>query len=140
MATSRFIKDTGLTARMTLTMVLLGGLFAGMSTAPTRRVLDAVLPKPGEGPSERTMDNGRFVMDVETTTTTGARYRTRVAAPFDPGYSGTAIMLGQSALSLATDDLSAEGGVLTPAVAMDGFLAERLRAQGFTIETTRLED
>ncbi len=30
MATSRFIKDTGLTARMTLTMLLLGGLFVGL--------------------------------------------------------------------------------------------------------------
>ena len=30
MATSRFIKDTGLTARMTLTMFLLGGLFVGL--------------------------------------------------------------------------------------------------------------
>jgi heat shock protein HtpX len=32
-ATSRFIKDTGLTARMTLTMVLLGGLFVGLVVA-----------------------------------------------------------------------------------------------------------
>ncbi|GAA1920865.1 zinc metalloprotease HtpX [Nocardioides hwasunensis] len=30
MATSRFIKDSGLTARMTLTMFLLGGLFVGL--------------------------------------------------------------------------------------------------------------
>jgi heat shock protein HtpX len=30
MASSRFIKDTGLTARMTLTMFLLGGLFVGL--------------------------------------------------------------------------------------------------------------
>ena len=30
MATSRFIKDTGLTARMTLTMFLLGALFVGL--------------------------------------------------------------------------------------------------------------
>ena len=33
MATSRFIKDTGLTARMTLTMVLLGALFVGLVVA-----------------------------------------------------------------------------------------------------------
>ena len=30
MATSRFIKDSGLTARMTLTMFLLGALFVGL--------------------------------------------------------------------------------------------------------------
>ena len=33
MATSRFIKDTGLTARMTLTMFLLGALFVGLARA-----------------------------------------------------------------------------------------------------------
>ena len=33
MATSRFIKDTGLTVRMTLTMFLLGGLFVGLVVA-----------------------------------------------------------------------------------------------------------
>ena len=31
MATSRFIKDSGLTARMTLTMFLLGALFVGLA-------------------------------------------------------------------------------------------------------------
>ena len=112
----------------------------GMSTAPTRAVLDRLLPKPGTGPDAEARAKGRFRMEVLAETTSGARYSTTVAATADPGYNGTAIMLGQSALSLATDDLSAEGGVLTPAVAMDGFLAERLRAQGFTIETTRLED
>ena len=33
MATSRFIKDSGLTARMTLTMFLLGALFVGLVVA-----------------------------------------------------------------------------------------------------------
>ena len=47
-------------------------------------------------------------------------------------------MLGQSALCLAEDDLTSEGGVLTPAVAMGSALIERLRAQDFTIETHRL--
>ena len=83
-----------------LTSAVLGGLFAGMSTAPTRSVLDRVLPKPGEGPSEESMAKGRFVFEIVTTTTTGADYRTKVAAPYDPGYSGTAIMLGQTGLAL----------------------------------------
>ncbi|GGB78930.1 enoyl reductase [Knoellia flava TL1] len=120
-----------------LTSVVLGGLFAGMSTAPTRRVLDVVLPKPGEGPSEETMANGRFVFDIETTTTTGARYRTRVGAPYDPGYSGTAIMLGQAGLSLALDELPSAGGVLTPSVAFGAALVARLEAFDFEFTTTR---
>ena len=34
-----------------LTSAALGGLLAGMSNATTRRLLDRVLPAPGEGPS-----------------------------------------------------------------------------------------
>ena len=120
-----------------LTTAVLGGLFAGMSVAPTRRLLDVVLPKPGEGPSEETMERGRFVMDIETTTTTGARYRTRVAAPYDPGYSGTAIMLGQAGLSLVLDGLESGGGVLTPSVAFGDALVSRLEGNDFEFTTTR---
>ena len=120
-----------------LTTAVLGGLFAGMSVAPTRRLLDVVLPKPGEGPSEETMERGRFVMDIETTTTTGARYRTRVAAPYDPGYTGTAIMLGQAGLSLVLDRLESGGGVLTPSVAFGDALVSRLEGNDFEFTTTR---
>lgn len=114
-----------------LTSAVLGGLFAGMSWGPTRSVLDRVLPKPGEGPSEQTMSGGRFRFEIETTTTTGARYRGVVAAPYDPGYSGTAIMLGQAGLALALDELPTRSGVLTPAVALDGALITRLESFDF---------
>jgi short subunit dehydrogenase-like uncharacterized protein len=121
--------------------VLTGGLLglaAGMSFGPTRAVLDRILPKPGEGPSVESQEAGRFVLDIETTTTTGAKYRCRFAADKDPGYSGTAVMLGESGLSLAYDELPDATGVLTPATAMGEVLADRLRARGFTIEVTRL--
>ncbi|HYN30720.1 MAG TPA: saccharopine dehydrogenase NADP-binding domain-containing protein [Dermatophilaceae bacterium] len=120
----------------------LGAVVAGMAFPPTRAVLDRVLPAPGEGPSEKSMAEGRFVMDVEATTTTGARYRTRVAADQDPGYTGTAVMLGQSALCLALDEqrLPDLAGVLTPATAMGAVLLERLRQHGFTATTERLGD
>ena len=73
-----------------------------------------------------------------TTTTTGARYRTRIGADKDPGYGATAVMLGESGLTLAFDEVPLRGGVLTPMVALGGSLVERLRAHGFTIETERL--
>jgi short subunit dehydrogenase-like uncharacterized protein len=60
--------------------------------------------------------------------------RTRVAAPYDPGYGGTGVMLAESALSLALDDLPDRSGVLTPMVAMGEHLAERLRGQRFTLD------
>ena len=123
-----------------LTTAVLGGVFTGMSFGPSRQVLDRVLPKPGEGPSEERMAGGRFVLQIETTTTTGARYRTTVAADEDPGYSGTAIMLGQSALALAFDGdtLPAAAGVLTPATGIGQPLVDRLRAHGFTFDCVRV--
>ena len=58
-----------------------------------------------------------------------------MAAQADPGYAATAVMLGESALCLAVDDgrLPGRAGVLTPATAMGGVLADRLRARGFTL-------
>ena len=116
------------------------GLVAGMSFSPTRKLLDRVLPSPGEGPSEQTRASGRFVMEILATTSSGARYRTVVAAESDPGYGGTAVMLGQSALCLALDEdrLPDRAGILTPATGMGDVLADRLRAEGFTLETTRV--
>lgn len=114
------------------------GLVGGMSFRPTRALLDKALPSPGEGPDEESRAGGRFRMEVVATTTSGARYATTVAAEADPGYNGTAIMLGQSALCLAEDDLTSEGGVLTPAVALGSALVSRLREHDFVIETRRL--
>jgi short subunit dehydrogenase-like uncharacterized protein len=116
----------------------LAGLMLGMSLRPTRGALARVLPKPGEGPSKRLQRDGSFRMEVHTRTSTGARYASTVAAKGDPGYAATAVMLGQSALSLALDDLASPGGVLTPAVAMGDSLNKRLHAQGFELSTRRL--
>ncbi len=122
---------TGMTAGLV-------GVAGGMGFGPTRALLDRVLPKPGEGPSEEAQAAGRFRMEIESTTTTGARYRAVVAAKADPGYSGTAIMLGESALCLAFDELPDRAGVLTPATAMGLVLADRLRERGFTLTASRL--
>lgn len=120
--------------------VMTGGLIAGLaglSFGPTRAVIDRFLPKPGEGPSAKAMAEGRFVMDILARTSTGAVFRTRVAAEKDPGYTGTAVMIGQAALALALDEdrLPELTGVLTPATGIGEVLIERLVAQGFTVET-----
>ena len=114
----------------------LGALVAGLSWSPTRSLLDQILPKPGDGPSEQTRREGHFTTDTFTTTTTGARYRARVKAKGDPGYAATAIMLGESALALVhnRDALPpSPGGVLTPATAIGDALVARLRAAGLEI-------
>ena len=125
-----------------MTSVALGAGLAGMSFGPTRSLLDRVLPKPGEGPSEEAQAAGRFRMEVTGEATNGARYRTTVAAPYDPGYSGTAVMLGQAALALLQDGdaLPDAAGVLTPATAIGMPLVERLREHKFTLDTVRLPD
>jgi short subunit dehydrogenase-like uncharacterized protein len=117
------------------------GLFAaGMALGPTRRVLDRVLPKPGAGPSEKTMRSGWFRSELSTTTTSGARYRATVGASGDPGYAATAVMFGETALCLAGDParLPDRAGVLTPATAMGDALTERLRAAGFRCDVQLL--
>ena len=114
-----------------------GALAAGMALPGTRQLLDRVLPKPGEGPSEKVRENGHFRIEVHTRTSSGARYVATVAAQGDPGYAATAIMFGQSGLCLGTDPLSSGGGVLTPAVAMGDALVERLRACGFELSVRR---
>jgi short subunit dehydrogenase-like uncharacterized protein len=113
-------------------------LAAGMWFAPTRSLLDKVLPEPGAGPSERTLQRGRFRVEVVANTTSGARYRTAVGADKDPGYYGTAVMLGESGLALVLDRLPEAAGVLTPMVALGEALAVRLRRQDFVVETVRL--
>ena len=116
---------------------VLGGLTVGMALPPTRALLDRVLPKPGEGPSEKVQRTGHFRMEVHTRTSTGARYLATVAAQGDPGYAATAVMFGESALCLGRDPLTSPGGVLTPAVAMGDRLVDRLRTRGFELSVAR---
>ncbi len=111
----------------------LGALIAGLSLPPTRFVLDRLLPKPGEGPSEQARQAGHFTIDIFTRTSTGARYVARVRAKGDPGYAATAVMVGEAALALVVDRDAlppSPGGVLTPATGIGDALVGRLRAAG----------
>ena len=108
----------------------LAGAFAGFATPGARQLLDRVLPDPGEGPSESARERGFFKIDIHTTCSSGERLRCEIRAQGDPGYKATAVMLGESALCLALDDLPDMAGVLTPASAMGRVLADRLNAAG----------
>ena len=132
------------TGRSLLAPVLAGGIAVGtgalafgMGNRLTRPILDRLLPDPGEGPSDKAQTAGLFRFEIRALTTTGAHYTATVAAPGDPGYSATSVMLSQAALCLATDELPAGGGVLTPATAMNGALTGRLRENGFTFDVRR---
>ncbi|MGV9586695.1 saccharopine dehydrogenase family protein [Nocardia farcinica] len=124
--------------------VMSGGIVAGLAAGAVlsraragRKLLDTVLPKPGTGPSEESRRSGWFTMKTFARTTSGAKYVATFAGKGDPGYQATAVMLGQSGLCLAFDELPELAGILTPAAAMGDALTERLRAAGMTIEVAR---
>ena len=64
----------------------------------------------------------------------GRTVHTRVSGG-DPGYSATATMLAESALSLALDANPETSGQVTTAVAMGENLTRRLQAAGIRFET-----
>ena len=113
---------------------------AAFAFAPTRALLDRVLPAPGEGPDEETRRTGRFETETRTSTTSGAVYRCVIAAQGDPGYAATAVMIGESALALVLDRdrLPDRAGVLTPASGIGTVLADRLRLAGFRVDVERI--
>ena len=112
----------------------LGALVGGLSFTPTRKLLDRLLPDPGEGPGEEAREKGFFRIDTHAQTSGGARIVAEIRASGDPGYKATAVMLGESALALATDAdrLPDRSGVLTPATAIGEALTDRLRQAGHT--------
>ena len=109
----------------------LGALAGGLGFGPTRTLLDKVLPDPGEGPSEKARRTGFFRMEIHS-----AGHKATVAAQGDPGYAATAVMMGESALTLVLERprLPQHTGVLTPATALGAPLIDRLRAAGMTLE------
>ncbi|MGV0633016.1 trans-acting enoyl reductase family protein [Mycolicibacillus trivialis] len=105
-----------------------------------RRLVEAIAPKPGTGPSAAARERGHYRVETYATTDTGARYVTGFAQRGDPGYQATAVLLGESGLALALDrkKLSELRGVLTPAAAMGDALLDRFPAAEVAVDTTRL--
>jgi short subunit dehydrogenase-like uncharacterized protein len=104
-----------------------------------REFFRALLPKPGAGPSERAMNEGRFRCTLAAHGEDGKRVRGVMADSGDPGNRATAKMVCEAALALVFDAERlpggpARGGLLTPATAFGNVLAERLRSAGMTVE------
>jgi short subunit dehydrogenase-like uncharacterized protein len=119
-----------------------GAFFVLATMGPTRALLKRMLPAPGEGPSKEERESGFFVVKlVGIGDAKGGgdapRLLATVRGQSDPGYGETAKMLGESAVSLAKDELTgpgAQGGVLTPASSMGMKLVDRLRRAGMTFD------
>jgi short subunit dehydrogenase-like uncharacterized protein len=101
-------------------------------------LVDRMTPAAGTGNDMGS--RGHYRVETYATTTAGRRYRATIAQPADPGYSGTAVLAGESALALVVDRdrLPDRHGVLTPASAMGDVLLDRLPAAGVTFETVGL--
>lgn len=106
---------------------------------PVRRGLERMLPAPGEGPSERTMDEGFFRCELVAEGEDGHRIVVELSDSGDPGNRATVKMLCEATLALALDGERLPGGpgfggVLTPASAIGLLLRERLEAAGMKVE------
>ena len=91
-----------------------------------KKIVDYILPKSGEGPSEETRINGyyslRFYLNHHNKI-----YVSKVIGDMDPGYGSTSKMLAESAICLATDKTCETYGVLTPSVGLGMPLLKRLQ-------------
>ncbi|MBW4518258.1 MAG: saccharopine dehydrogenase NADP-binding domain-containing protein [Scytolyngbya sp. HA4215-MV1] len=114
-------------------------LFASILQQPQlRSLLQPILPQPGDGPSEQTMQEGWFSCEVVGTALDGRKVRGLIRDQGDPGNRATVKFVCESALSLALqmDELPggpARGGILTPATGLGNVLVERLRRAGMTV-------
>ena len=98
---------------------------------PLRKRLLERLPA-GEGPDERRRAKSWFTVDF-VAESAGKTVHTRVSGG-DPGYGETAMMISESALSLAFDDNPTTAGQVTPAQAMGDRLISRLQRGGMRFE------
>jgi short subunit dehydrogenase-like uncharacterized protein len=121
-------------------LAALGMLQATLQSSMGRRFLTRLAPKPGQGPSQKTMENGFFRCDLVGIAADGRKVYGVVSDKGDPGNRATVKFLCEAALSLAlnADQLPGgpmRGGVLTPATGLGDVLVDRLRRGGMRLET-----
>ena len=91
-----------------------------------KNIVDYVLPKSGEGPSEKTRISGYYNLRFYLTQQDKI-YLSKVIGDMDPGYGSTSKMLAESAVCLALDKTPETYGILTPSVALGDPLLKRLQ-------------
>ena len=91
-----------------------------------KNIVDYILPKSGEGPSEKTRISGYYNLRFYLTQQDKI-YLSKVIGDMDPGYGSTSKMLAESAVCLAIDKTPENYGILTPSVALGDPLLKRLQ-------------
>ena len=127
--TEAVMNGPGLSGRLKATAAAasMGAFMVASSVDLTREnIVKRVLPDPGKGPNKTQRETGFFNLLLVGKTADGAVLKARVTGDRDPGYGSTSKMISESAVCLASDELSAAGGFWTPASAMNGALLSRL--------------
>lgn len=107
---------------------MLGMLMLAKPGSFMKKIVDKVLPDPGEGPNKEKREAGFYNLKFITTLQDGSTAIGKVTGDRDPGYGSTCKMLAESAICLAKDDIPDVAGVLTPSIAMGDALLGRLQA------------
>ena len=111
-------------------MAAIGGLVLAAQIKPLRNKL-LEYRQSGDGPSAEKREKSWF--KVQFRARSGGEQVMCEVAGGDPGYSETAKMLAETAMCLALDqDQPKRAGVLTPVMACEDRLIERLQAAGMT--------
>ena len=113
------------------------GIFEGMlASGFGRAMIKPLLPAPGQGPSEKTMDTGFFECALIGYAANGAKVRGLLKGQGDPGNRITVKCLCESAFVLAryTEPKPGAGGILTPVTALGDDLVARLATAGIMFE------
>lgn len=109
--------------------VMIGGVLLYFSL--TRALIKKLAPKPGQGPSEEVMANGKFVAKAVAYDQSGKlAARATVVGAGDPGYGMTSKVITECAICLAKrefTDANLTGGFYTTASAFGHHLVKRLQ-------------
>jgi short subunit dehydrogenase-like uncharacterized protein len=119
-----------------------GGTVFGsiLESAFARWIIKPLLPKPGEGPSEKAMNEGFVECEFIGTAKSGERVHVVLKGRGDAGNRFTVKCLCESAFVLALSDKNhgaaklGFGGVLTPVTGLGDELTVRLRTAGINFE------
>ncbi len=117
--------------------VAAGAGMLALALGPTRKLAQRFLPKPGQGPSRKEREAGFYeiLFHGAHPQDSSKDLLAKVTGDMDPGYGSTSKMLGEAAVCLARDKLTAGGGFWTPASALNKKLLDRLVANaGLTFE------
>jgi short subunit dehydrogenase-like uncharacterized protein len=99
--------------------------------APARKLLKALGPKSGDGPSEQSRENGFFRARFYAYSGDELVAQAEMSYPGDPGNKATVLMACESALCVALGrEAPVAGGFWTPSTALGAQLRERLVGAG----------